>query len=84
MVYVFIVLFFFFNRKIFKIKISFVTYMHASHYMRAARKVMHPVLLCWPTASEADVSVMAVEVKTPHQYPITFCCHVADGSRGAV
>ena len=83
MFYVFIVLFFF-NRKIFKIKISFVTYMHASHYMRAARKVMHPVLLCWPTASEVGVGGMAVKVEPSRQYSITFCCHVADGSRGAV
>jgi len=43
----------------------------------------NPVLLCWPMASEADVGGQAVEVEPSHQYSITFCCCVADGSRGA-
>ena len=34
--------------------------------------------------SEADVGGMAVEVECSHQYPVTFCCCAADGSRGAV
>ena len=29
---------------------------------------MPPVLLCWPTISEADISGMAVEVETSQQY----------------
>jgi len=36
------------------------------------------------TTSEVDVGGMAVEVELSHQYPITCCCRVADGSRGAV
>jgi len=42
------------------------------------------VLLRWLTMSEVDVGGMAVEVEPFHQYPVTFCCHVTDGSRGAV
>jgi len=34
--------------------------------------------------SEVDVGGMAVEVETSHQYSIKFCCHVTDGSSGAV
>jgi len=34
--------------------------------------------------SEADVGGMAVEAEPFHQYPITFCCCVTDGSRGTV
>lgn len=33
---------------------------------------MPPVLLCWPTASKADIGGMAVEIEPPHQYSITF------------
>ena len=47
-------------------------------------KVMPPVLLCWPTTSEADVGSMAVEDEPSHQYPSACCCCVTDGSRGAV
>ena len=36
------------------------------------------------TMSDAGVGGMAVDVESSHQYSITFCCHVADGSRGAV
>ena len=50
----------------------------------AALKVVHPILLCWPMMSEADVGGMAVESEPFHQYPIIFCCHVTDGSRKAV
>ena len=46
--------------------------------MRAAPKIMPPVLLCWPTVSEADVDHM---VKPCHKYFITFCCPVTGGSR---
>ena len=52
--------------------------------MRAAMRVMLPILLCWPMMSEANVSDMAVEVEPSCQYSITFCCCVTDGSRGAV
>jgi len=61
------------------ISINYIIY-----FMRAALKLMPHILLCWPTASEADVGCMAVEAGSSHQYPITFCCCVTDGSRGAV
>jgi len=32
--------------------------------------------------SEAGVGGMAVEFEPSHQYSITFCCCVTDGSRG--
>ena len=53
-------------------------------YMRAALEVMPPLLLCWPTVSEADVGAMIVEAERSHQYSITFCHCATDGSRGAV
>jgi len=34
--------------------------------------------------SETDVGRMAVEVEPSHQYSLTFCCCVTDGSRGVV
>jgi len=34
--------------------------------MRLALKVMHPNLLCWLTASEADVGGKAVEADPSH------------------
>ena len=52
--------------------------------MRAAPKVTPPILLCWRKMSEADGSGMAVEAEPPHQYSVTFCSRVTDGSRGAV
>ena len=51
---------------------------------RAALKLMPPISSHWPTTSEADVGGMAVEAECSHQYPITCCCCVTDGSRGAV
>lgn len=45
-----------------------------------ALRVMPPMLLSWPTKSEAYVGGMAVEDESPHQYPVTFCCHVTDVS----
>ena len=45
---------------------------------------MPPMLLFWPTILEADVSVTPVEVESFRQYSVTCCCHVTDGSRGAV
>jgi len=47
-------------------------------YTRAALKVMSPILLCWPTTSEADGGGMVVEPEPSHQYSIAFCCCVAD------
>jgi len=45
---------------------------------------MAPILLHWPTTSEADVGDMAVEVEPSRQYYVKFCCHATDDSRGAV
>ena len=45
---------------------------------------MHCILFCGPVMSEVDDGGMAVEVERSHQYSVTFCCHMADGSRGAV
>ena len=42
------------------------------------------ILSCWPMMLEADVGSMAVEAGHFHQYSVTFCCCVTDGSRGAV
>ena len=75
----------FFNvsRKI--LKCSFYLYINGTVYLtRAAPKVTPPILLCWPTMSEADVSCMAVDAEHYNQYSITFCCHAIDNSRGAV
>jgi len=52
--------------------------------MRATEKVMPSILFCWPMMAEADVGGMAVEAEPSHQYSITLCCRVTDGSRGAV
>ena len=41
--------------------------------IRVAPKLMPPILLCWPTTSEADVGNMAVEVEPFRQYSIKFC-----------
>jgi len=51
---------------------------------RVAPKVMLPILLCVPTISKRNVGAMAVEVGPSHKYCVTCCCHVTDGSRGAV
>ena len=51
--------------------------------MRVAPQVMPPILICWPTTSEMDVGGRAVEAEPSHQYFISFCCCVTDGSRGA-
>ena len=51
---------------------------------RATLKLMPPILLCWPTTSEANVVDMAVEVEPYRQYSVKFHCRVTDDSRGAV
>ena len=50
----------------------------------SAPKIMPPVLLCQLIKSEVAVGDMAAEVEPSHQYPITCCYCVTDGSRGAV
>ena len=50
----------------------------------AALKVTPPILLCWLTMSEAAVGGMAVEGELSWKHSVTCCCHVTDGSRGAV
>ena len=54
------------------------------YLMRAALKVMPPVLWCRPMMSEADTDGMTVEAEPSHQYSVAFCCHVSDGSKGAL
>jgi len=51
---------------------------------RVALKVMPPILLCCPMTSEVDVGGMVAEVEPSHQYSVTFCGCVTDGSRGVV
>ena len=53
-------------------------------FKRAALRVMSPILLRWPTVSEVDAGSTAVEAEPSHQYSITFCCCMTDGSRGEV
>ena len=52
------------------------------HNTRAALKAVPPTLLCWSMTSEVDVGGMAGETEPSHQYSITFCSFVTDGSRG--
>jgi hypothetical protein len=49
---------------------------------RVVPKLIPPVLLCWPTASQADVRDMTVEVEPSRQYSVKFCCRATDDSRG--
>ena len=49
--------------------------------IKAAPKLMPPILLCWPTKSEAEVGGMASEMESSHQYSTMFCCHVTDDNR---
>ena len=52
--------------------------------MKAALKVMPPILLHWPTRSDINVDGMEVEIEPSHQYSIALYCCVTDGSRGTV
>lgn len=51
--------------------------------MRVALKVMSPILLYQPTASNTEDDGMAVEFEHFQQYFVTFCCCVTDGRGGA-
>ena len=57
---------------------------HFVDYTRAAPKLMPPILLCWPTMSEANVVDMAVEVEPSPQYSVKFRYRATDDSRAAV
>ena len=59
-------------------------YVGAGSITRTSLKVMPPILLCWPTMSVADGGGMAVKVEPSHQYSISCCCCMMDGSIGAV
>ena len=50
--------------------------------IRAAPKVMPPILWCQPMTSEVDVGGMAAGAEPSPQHPIPHCCCVTDGSRG--
>ena len=52
--------------------------------MEAAPKVMPPILLHWPTVSEADGGGMAAEAEHAHQHSVTFCWCVTDSSNGTL
>ena len=45
---------------------------------------MRPILRCCPMTPEEDSGGMAEEAEPSHQYSVTCCCRVTDGSRGAV
>jgi len=45
---------------------------------------MLPILFSQSMTSEVDVDVITLEAEPSHQYSLTCCCLVADGSRGAV
>lgn len=52
--------------------------------MRAAPKLIPPILLYWSMMSGVNVGGMAVDVEPSHRYSVTFCCCLTDGSRGAI
>lgn len=51
--------------------------------MRAAPKVLPPILLCFLTKSETSVSGLAVQAEPSYYYFITCCCHVDDSDSGS-
>ena len=51
-----------------------------NHVMRAAPKVMLPLVLCWTVMSQMHVNGVAVEGEPPHQCSIPCCCCATDGS----
>ena len=52
--------------------------------MRAAPKVIPPILLCCPMMLEVDVGDMAAGAELSHPYSAMFCCSVTNGSKGPV
>ena len=52
--------------------------------VRAAQKVMPPLLLRWPTMPDTDGGGVTAEADPPHQHTTAHCCHATHGSRGAV
>ena len=52
--------------------------------MKATPKVMHSILLCWPTTSEVNIGGTAAEDEPSHQYSIQFLCCETGGSREAI
>ena len=72
-----------FSEKIFKIKMFCQLYInHIISFMRAALKVMPPVLFCWLVTCEMDTSGVAVEAEPSQPYSVTCCCCVTDGRYG--
>ena len=59
-------------------------YVYINTHSRAALEVMYAILFSWPMMSKADGGSMEVEAEPSHQYSVTVCCHVTDGSGGAV
>ena len=53
-------------------------------HQKTAPKVMPSILLCYPTMPKVNIGGMVAEAEPFLQYPIAFCCHVTDCSRGAV
>lgn len=53
---------------------------HSYLASKAALKVMPSVLSCQPLTSEVDVGGMVEEVESSHQYSVTCCCRVTNGS----
>lgn len=53
-------------------------------WMKAAPKVVPPILFCWPVTSEADGGCMAIESEPSCYYCVSFCCCMTDGSTRAV
>ena len=52
----------------------FSVYEYTHTHLRAALKVMTPILLCQPMTSEVDVGGMAVEVEPSRQYSVLLPC----------
>ena len=50
--------------------------------MKAALKIMPPILLCWLLMSQVDIGDIAVEIGHSCQDSIRFCCGMTDGHRG--
>jgi len=64
--------------------VQFSVVRYAMDSTRAVLKAMPSILWCWPMISEADFCGMAEGDEPSHHYPVKCCCHVTDGSRGAI